>query len=89
MALKTFTATRAPVAGDTRKLTSWHLSAAATAIVVNFCENTSATVIFQVQVPLNTSASQAYIHPLRPPSGGLWHIELVSGALNFGAVDLI
>ena len=89
MALKTFTGTRAPAAGDTRYLGAWHLSAGGTALVVNFCEETSATPIFQIQLPINSSSSQSYAKPIRPPSGGRWHVELVSGTLNRGAIDLV
>lgn len=88
MALKTFTATRAPVIGDPKKLTNWHLSAGGTALVVRFCEGTSATPIFEVQIPINSSASQAYPDHLSCPSGGQWHIEVVSGTLNRGSIDL-
>ena len=89
MALKTFTATRPPATGDARWLTSWHLSAGGTALVVNFCEEANTAPVFQVQVPINASASQAYHKNLRTPSGGRWHIEVVSGVLNRGAVDLV
>ena len=89
MSVKSFTNDRPPVAGDTRKLVSWSLAAGGTAAVVNFCEESAAAPIFQVQVPANTSASQSYIHPIKPPSGGRWHVELVSGVLNRGTVDLI
>ena len=88
MALKTFTATRSPATGDPKKLCSWYLSAGGTALVVNFCEETSATPVFQVQVPINASASQAHPDHLSCPSGGRWHVELVSGTLNRGVIDL-
>jgi hypothetical protein len=89
MSVKTFSATRAPVAGDTRDLTAWHLSAGAVALVVNFCEETSAAPIFQVQVPVNGSASATYLKHLSTPNGGRWHVEVVSGNLNRGAIDLV
>lgn len=89
MAIKTFTATRAPVSGDSKKLSAWQLSAGAVALVVNFCEGTSASPVFQVQVPVNSSSSLAYHKNLGTPSGGYWHVEVVSGTLNRGAVDLV
>jgi len=85
--VKTFTATAAYVSGDPKKIASWHLSAGGTACIVNFCNGTSATPIFQVQVPINTSASQSYPKPMHFPAG--LHVELVSGVLNRGTVDLI
>ena len=88
MSVKTVTATRSPAAGAERAIKSWHLSAS-TAAVVNCCQESSATRIFQVQVPANSSASQAYYKPIRTPGNGRWHIEVVSGALNRGAVDLV
>jgi hypothetical protein len=87
MALRTFTATRAVAAGDGKILRSWHLSAGAVALVVNFCDGTSATPIFQVQVPINTSASQAYPHPGAIFGSGC-HVEVVSGTLNRGSIDV-
>lgn len=86
MALKTFTATRPPATGDGKTLKNWHLSAAGTALVVRFCDGTSATPLFEVQVPINTSASQAYGVGIVFPAG--LHIELVSGALNRGCIDI-
>ena len=88
MALKTFTATRAVTAGDSKRLASWHLSAGGTALVVNFCDKDSGTPLWQVQLAINTSASQAY--PQSPPvfPNGL-HVELVSGVLNRGCIDLV
>lgn len=87
MALKTFTADRAPQAGDSKFLCSWSLSAGATALVVELCDGTAATPLLQIQVPINTSASQTYDRPLLFPSG--LHVELVSGALNRGCIDLL
>jgi hypothetical protein len=89
MASKTFSATRGPQAGDGRQLASWSLSAGGTALVVNFCEETSGSPLFQVQVPINTSASQAYPKPIKPPAGGRWHVQVVSGTLVRGTIDLI
>jgi hypothetical protein len=89
MALKTFTATRPPAAGDGKRLASWHLSCGATtALIVNFCDGTSATPLFQVQVPVTASASQAYSQPMPIFPNGL-HVEVVSGNFTRGAVDLI
>lgn len=89
MALRTFTADRPPDAGDGGGISSWHLSAGGVALVVEFCEGAAGTPIFQVQVPINTSASQSYHKPIRCPSGGEWHIEVVSGTLNRGAIDFV
>lgn len=90
MALKSFTASRAPATSDAgRGLASWHLSAGGTALIVNFCEEVSGDPQFQVQVPINTSASQSYAKPLRCEQGGRWHVEIVSGALNRGAIDIV
>src|SRR6266542_3230389 len=61
MALKTFTATRAPAVGDGKWLKSWHLSQGiTTALVANFCEDSAANPIFQVQLPINSSLSPSY-----------------------------
>jgi len=87
MALKTFTADRSPAAGDGKRLYSWHLSAGAVALVVEFCDGTAATPLIQVQVPINTSASQAYAHDAPTFPAGL-HVELVSGTLNRGCIDI-
>lgn len=89
MALRTFTNDRAPSASDGKYLASWHLSAGGTALVVEFCDGTAATPLFQVQVPISTSASQSYgIGENRPffPNG--LHVELVSGVLNRGCIDI-
>jgi hypothetical protein len=87
MALKTFTATRPVTAGDSNFLKSWHLSAGAVALVVNLCDGTSATPLIQIQVPINTSASQAYHHPGAPFPKGC-HVEVISGTLNRGCIDV-
>jgi hypothetical protein len=87
MALRTFTADRPPIAGDGKMLRSWHLSAGAVALVVELCDGTAATPLIQIQVPINTSASQAYPHPGPVFPAGL-HVELVSGTLNRGAIDI-
>jgi hypothetical protein len=88
MALKTFTATRAADApGKANTLRYWSLSAGGTALVVNFCDGTSATPVFQVQVPINSSASQALANPFIGFPNGL-HVELVSGILNRGCIDI-
>lgn len=88
MALKTFTADRPPAAGDGKFLSSWHLSAGGTALVAEFCDGTAATPLFQVQVPINTSASQSYSKTAEPffPNG--LHVEVVSGVLNRGCIDI-
>ena len=87
--MKTFTATRAAdKPGAANQLRSWHLSAGGTALVVNFCDNTAATPFFQVQVPINSSASESY--PQSQPwfPNGL-HVEVVSGILNRGCIDIV
>jgi hypothetical protein len=91
VAQRTFTATRPPAAGDGRWLASWELAQGAAALVANFCEETSAAPIFQIQLPANASASQAYAKPIRCPNGGRWHVELVSGGASFvrGGLDLV
>lgn len=91
MALRTFTGTRAVGAGgavDGKYLSSWHLSCAGTALVVRLCDGTSATPLIEIQVPINTSASQAYPRGGEPffPNG--LHVEVVSGALNRGCIDI-
>jgi len=83
---RTFSATRAVTAGDGKSLASWDLSAGGTALVVNFCSGTSATPLWQVQVPANASASHAYSQPFPVFVNGL-HVEVVSGTLNRGLVD--
>jgi hypothetical protein len=87
VALKTFTADRPPVAGDGKRLHSWHISAGAVAVIVEFCDGTAATPMFQVQVPINTSASQVYGHAAPVFPAGL-HVELISGTLNRGCIDI-
>jgi hypothetical protein len=86
MALKTFTATRAPQLGDGKILRAWHLSASVAAIV-NFCDGTSATPIFQVQIPNLASASEVYGQAGVVFPNGL-HIEIVSGTFTRGAIDI-
>jgi len=75
------------VAGDGKSLHSWHISAGAVAVVVEFCNGDAASPLIQVQVPINTSASQAYPHPAPVFPAGL-HVELVSGTLNRGCIDI-
>lgn len=88
MALKTFTATRnADNPGKANFLRFWSLSAGAVALVVRFCDSSSATPLFEVQVPINSSASQSFAHPFAPFPNGL-HVEVVSGTLNRGCIDI-
>lgn len=89
MALKTFTDDRAPATGDGKYLNSWHFSAGGTACVIRLCDGTSSTPLIEIQVPINTSASQSYGGSGRRPffPNGL-HVELVSGALNRGCIDI-
>jgi hypothetical protein len=75
---------------NARNLTAWHLSAGATALVVNFraavaAANNTGAIQFQVQVPINSSASQSYNRPLGFSNG--LYVEVVSGVLNAGSVD--
>ncbi|MEP6909979.1 MAG: hypothetical protein ABI896_06045 [Actinomycetota bacterium] len=87
MALKTFTASRAPAAGDGKCLQGWYLSSGGVALVVNFCNGPSAAPTFQVQLPVNSSSSQAYPQPMPVFPNGC-HVEVVSGTLNRGAIDI-
>lgn len=88
MAQKTFTATRAATqVGRADTLRFWSLSAGGVALIVNFCDGTSATPLWQVQVPINSSASQALAQPALSFPSGL-HVELVSGTLNRGCIDI-
>lgn len=87
MALKTFTANRAPTAGDGKRLASYSLSAGGVALIVNFCDATNATPIFQVQVPINTSKELVFPTPAPVFPNGL-HVEVVSGTLNRGCIDI-
>lgn len=86
MAFKTFTATRAPQAGDGKILRGYILSAS-TATIINFCDGTNATPIFQVQLPALGSSSEVFGQsgPVFP--NGL-HIEVVSGTFTRGAIDI-
>jgi hypothetical protein len=88
VALKSFSATRAPQAGDSKRLGYWSLSAGGTALVVRLCDGTSATPLIEIQVPINSSASQAYAAPNLPIFPNRLHVEVVSGVLNRGCVDL-
>lgn len=88
MALKTFTATRAVTAGDGKRLASWALSAGGVALVVRLCDGTSATPLIELQVPINASASEVYAQQAPVFPNGL-HVELISGTLNRGCVDLV
>lgn len=87
MAMRTFTATRAVTPGDGKRLVSWHLSSGGTALVVDFCDGTSSTPIFQVQLPINASASQSYNVPHPNFPNGV-HVQVVSGTLVRGAIDV-
>jgi hypothetical protein len=75
---------------NARNLTSWHLSAGGVALIVNFrvavaAANNSGAIQFQVQVPVNSSASQSYNRPLGFSNG--LYVEVVSGTLNAGLID--
>lgn len=86
MAFKTFTATRAPAAGDGKILRAYVLSASLAAIV-NFCDGTSATPIFQVQIPSTGSVSESFGQNGAVFPNGL-HVEVVSGTFTRGAIDI-
>lgn len=87
MALKTFTNDRAPAVGDGKRLASVHLAATAAA-VVELCDGTAATPLIQFQIPINTSKEVVYSQPMPVFPNGL-HVELVSGTLGRGCVDLV
>lgn len=75
-------------AGVNKRLASWHLSNGATAAVtVNFQDADSGALLFQVQLPVSASSSQAYPNPLYTKGG--WNIVVTGGPLNAGALDLI
>jgi hypothetical protein len=73
--------------GRGQRLASWHLSAGAAALVNFRRGSVSGPIQFQVQLPLNTSASQAYPSPLYFGPEGLF-VEC-SVAINAGCVDVI
>jgi hypothetical protein len=87
MAEKTFTATRSVTAGDGKRLASWCLSQGTGAQIVRFCNGTAAAPLIEIQVPANSSTSQAYPTPLFFPLG--LHCEVVNANLVRGAVDLV
>lgn len=88
MALNAFTVSTDFV-GKGKRLASWHFSAAGTAIVANFRNGGAAGPIqWQVQIPINASASQAYSNPAPLFTNSLY-VEIVSGAVNAANVDLI
>ena len=76
------------VSGQGKRLASWSISQGAGANTVNFRRGTvSGAVVFQVQVPTITSASQAYPSPPYCKEG--WFVEVVGTGLNFVCVDVI
>ena len=77
-------------AGRGKKLASWHISQGAGAQVVNFRKGALAgAIVFQVQVPATTSASQSYDSPLKIDTGEGWFIEVVASGLNFLTVNIL
>jgi hypothetical protein len=86
VSMKSFTATRPVAAGDGRRLASWSLSAGAVALKVQFCNGTAAAPMFEIQVPVNASSSMSYPSPPVFPLG--CHLELISGTLNRGEIDV-
>lgn len=72
--------------GQGKRLASWHISAGAASIVRFRRGSLAGAVIFEVQVPLNTSASQSYASPLYVTEGIFVEVTV---ALNAGCVDII
>jgi hypothetical protein len=75
--------------GRGKRLQSWHISQGTGAQIVNFRHATAAddntgAVVFQVQVPANTSASQAYPDPIYVPEG--FYVEVVNTGLNYATI---
>jgi hypothetical protein len=90
MALYQFTASfDATGAGKGRRLGSWHLSQGAGTQTINFRSGgLTGPIMFQVQLPATTSASQSYgqVAPVFP--GGLY-VEVVGTGFGVGSVDLV
>lgn len=86
MALRTFTGNRnADTVGKANTLRAWQLASTAGA-TVDFCDGTSATPIFTVILPANSSSGQAYPQPGITFPNGL-AINVTAGSITRGAVD--
>ena len=73
--------------GRGKRLYSWHLSQGTGAQTVNFRRGSvSGEIVFQVQVPATTSASQSYNEPLYCTEG--WFVDVVGTGLAVGLVDI-
>jgi len=89
MALKTFTATRAAdVPGRSNQLRSWSVSQGTGAQTIRFCDGTTATPLFEVQLPATSSASQSYSNPYPVFPNGL-AVEVVGTGFNRGCIDIV
>jgi len=72
---------------DKKNLYSWSFSQGTGPCIVNFRRGAiGGAIVFQVQVPTGTSASQSYSKPLRAQEG--WFIEVVNSGLTMGMVDV-
>lgn len=71
---------------DQKRLYSWSLSQGTGAQTINFRRGAiGGAIVFQVQVPATTSASQSYAKPLYVNEG--WFIEVVATGFQQGCVD--
>jgi hypothetical protein len=73
--------------GKGRRLAAWHLSQGTGVQTVNFHNGNGGPIMFQVQLPATTSASQAYGSPIVFTSG--LYVEVVGTGFNAGSVDLV
>jgi hypothetical protein len=91
MALYQFTAsTDLTGAGKGRRVASWHCSQGAGTQTINF-RNGSITgpIMFQVQLPATTSASQSYTQGGLPTFPAGLYVEVVGTGFGVGSVDLV
>lgn len=75
--------------GKGKRVISWHFSNVTAAAVINLRDGSaSATRYIQIQLPINSFASQAYGQQAAPlfPNGVF--VEIVSGTI-VGSVDLV
>jgi len=90
MALYNFTATiDLSATPKGRRLASWHISQGAGTQTVNFHNGNGGPIMFQVQLPATTSASQAYDQAGMPVFTSGLYVEVVGTGLNAGCVDLV
>jgi hypothetical protein len=88
MALFQFTAS-IDLTGKGRRVGAWHVSQGVGAQTVNFRNGGAAgTIMFQVQLPATTSASQAYSHPNLPTFPAGVYVEVVNTGFAVGSVSL-